>query len=78
MVEHVATVGQLIIEEHVVAIPDNRRHCCIGCPAKFVNGKKKVARAGRGLIVGAKQQRANSCSLCLRLQSVMLQISCIS
>lgn len=61
MGEHVATMVQLIVGGHVLAILNDQRYVCpIGWAAGFASSKEKVARAGSGLEFGAKQQLANS------------------
>ncbi len=62
MGEHVVTMVQLIMGEHVFAILNNQRYICpIEFPARFANSKETVAHAGSGLEFGAKEQLANSC-----------------
>lgn len=69
MGEHVVTMAQLIMEEHVFTIFNDQRYIClIGFPARFANSKEKVARAGSGLEFGTKEQLANACWFCLCLQ----------
>lgn len=62
MGEHVATMVQLIMGEHVSAILNDQTYICpLGFAATFASSKEKVAHAGSGLVIGAKEQLANSC-----------------
>lgn len=65
-VEHVATMVQLITEEHVPTNLNDQRYICpVGFP---VSSKEKVVHASSGLELCAEVHPANSCWFCLCLQ----------
>lgn len=65
-VEHVATMVQLITEEHMPTNLNDQRYIRpVGFP---VSSKEKVVHASSGLELYAKVHPANSCWFCLCLQ----------